>query len=103
MEQVLLTSLLAGMLSTVMKNKLQSLSCNWTTQISKNQFPGFNHQEWWVGLGWLPGPHPATLSLPLLNRTGGENKTEKLVCQVKDRETTYNYPHRKNCIDLRNT
>jgi len=28
--------------------------------------------SWWVGLGWLSDPHPAALSLPLLDRTGEE-------------------------------
>jgi len=34
---------------------------------------------WWVHLGWLTHAHPATLSLFLLSRTGGENKIEKLM------------------------
>ena len=33
---------------------------------------------WWVKLGWLPYVHQAALSLPLLNRTGRENKIKKL-------------------------
>ena len=41
---------------------------------------------WWVDHGRLADPHPATPSLPLLNRTGGENKMEKLVHQDKDRQ-----------------
>jgi len=44
---------------------------------------------WQVDLGWLPDAHPAALSLPLLNRTGEENKMEKLVGQDKDRKTAY--------------
>jgi len=32
---------------------------------------------WWVDLGWLPQAYPAALSLPLLNRSGGEKKDEK--------------------------
>ena len=43
---------------------------------------------WWVDLGWLPDAHPAALS-HLLNRAGGENKTENLVGQDKDRDITY--------------
>jgi len=31
---------------------------------------------WWADLGWLPDAHAAALSLPLLNRTGGENKMD---------------------------
>ena len=34
---------------------------------------------WWVDLVQLPDPHSVALSLLLLNRTGGENKMEKLV------------------------
>lgn len=41
-------------------------------------FFSLKHKEvvWRVILGWLP----------LLNRTGGENKVEKLMSQDKDRE-----------------
>lgn len=46
---------------------------------------------WWVGLGWLPGAHPAALSRPLLHRTGGEKK-KKLVGQDKDTEIAYHLP-----------
>jgi len=34
---------------------------------------------WWADLAQLPDTHPAPLPLSLLNRTGGENKMEKLV------------------------
>lgn len=43
----------------------------------------------WVGLGWLPDPHPAALSFPLLNKTGGENKMKKLIVQGKDQKIIY--------------
>ena len=42
---------------------------------------------WWVDLGWMPGAHHATLSLPLLNRTGTENMTKGLwIGAQEDRE-----------------
>jgi len=47
---------------------------------------------WWVDLGWLPNAHPAALALPLLSRTGGENKMQKLVRQDKDGEITQELP-----------
>lgn len=59
---------------------------------------------WWLNPGQLPDTHPAVLSLPLLNRTGGENHMEKFIGQAKDREITYNYCHgqnRINCCQLR--
>jgi len=31
---------------------------------------------WWADLGLPPGAHQAALSLPFLNRTGGENVTK---------------------------
>lgn len=43
---------------------------------------------WWVGRGQLPDPHPDAPSLPLLNRTGGQNKMETLMGQDKDRQIT---------------
>lgn len=45
--------------------------------------------------GGLPDAHSAALSLLLLlllNRTGGENKIEKLVGQDKEGDTTYQSP-----------
>lgn len=44
----------------------------------KNQNP-----LWWIDLGCLSDGHPATLSLPLFNRTG-EIKMEKLVDKDQD-------------------
>lgn len=44
---------------------------------------------WWLNPGQLPDTYPAVLSRPLLNRTRGENKMEKLIGQAKDREITY--------------
>jgi len=35
---------------------------------------------------------PAALTLPLLNRTGGENQTEKLVGQNKDKKIPQELP-----------
>lgn len=43
----------------------------------------------WVDLGMLPDPHPAALSFPLLNKTGGENKMKKLIGQGKDQKIIY--------------
>jgi len=34
---------------------------------------------WWGDCGQLPSTHPATLSLPLVNRTWGENRMKKLM------------------------
>lgn len=39
---------------------------------------------WWVDFGWLLVLYQATLSLPLLNRTGEENKMERLMDLGKD-------------------
>ena len=41
---------------------------------------------WWVDLGQWLGTHPAALSIPLLRRTGGQNRTKKLMSQDKDKE-----------------
>lgn len=43
---------------------------------------------WWVDLGRLPDACSATLSVPLLDRTGGENEIEELVGRDEDREIT---------------
>jgi len=43
-------------------------------------------------LGLLPDTHPVTLSLPVLNRAGGENEMKKLVGPDKDREIIYQLP-----------
>jgi len=37
----------------------------------------------WVDLGWLPGAHQDTLSLPLLNRTGGKNTTNSSWVRIR--------------------
>ena len=47
---------------------------------------------WWVDLVQLPYAHPAALSVPLLNRTRGENKMKKLVGRDKGREIAYQLP-----------
>lgn len=52
----------------------------------------------WVGHAWLPDTHTAVLSFPILTRTGGENRTEKLVSQEKDRKI--HYCHMQNRLPL---
>lgn len=47
---------------------------------------------WWVDHGRLQGTHAATVSLPLLDRTEGENRIKKVVCQDKEMEITYQLP-----------
>lgn len=49
---------------------------------------------WWFDFCWLPVPHQATFSLPLLNRTGEENKMEKLMDWDKDNLIRKN----KSCV-----
>lgn len=39
--------------------------------------------------GWLGNLHPAALSLPILNRTGKENKMEKFINNGKIRKIIY--------------
>lgn len=55
---------------------------------------------WWVNLGWLSDANLATLSLPLVNRTEGENNIKKLVGQDKDLEITYPLPSQSNQTQL---
>lgn len=45
--------------------------------------------NYWVDLGWLPDSHTAALSVPLLNRTEGEDETKYLEGQDKDRGITH--------------
>lgn len=45
--------------------------------------------EGWVDPGWLSDTHPATLSLLLLKRAEGENKTKTLAGQDKDKKIPY--------------
>jgi len=44
---------------------------------------------WWVDLGWMPGTHQATLSLPLLSWTGERKRNKRLMGQDKDREIAW--------------
>jgi len=44
---------------------------------------------WSADLGWTPGAHQITLSLPLLNWTKGEEYDERLVSLDKDKKTIY--------------
>jgi len=53
----------------------------------KTQSPA---EAWWVDPGQQP-VSPQPLSLPLLNRTGGENEME-VMGRGKDREITYHLP-----------
>lgn len=41
---------------------------------------------WWADFGQQPGTHPASLSLPLLIRTQGENMIENLTDWNKDKK-----------------
>lgn len=52
-------------------------------------------RTWWVIAGWLPGACQAALSLPILNRTGRENKMKG---QGKVREITHR--HEQSRLDL---
>lgn len=47
----------------------------------RTQHPLYFHRR----IGRVRDPHPATLSLPLLNRTGGEVKVKTFVDQDKDK------------------
>lgn len=49
----------------------QSIQCPYPTTPGRHQ-----KHRWWVDLGWMPGAHRATLSLPLLSLTQRENKME---------------------------
>jgi len=49
---------------------------------------------WWSDLGLLPELHPPRLSLPLLKKTRGQNKLEKLMGQDIDKKITYQLPPR---------
>ena len=66
----------------------------WDTKLSmlETKLNGHGGQEElrWVDLGWLPGAHPASLSLPVINRTGEGNKMKK--SEGKDGEITYQLP-----------
>lgn len=53
-----------------------------------------------VELCWLPDTYPAALSLPYLNRTGGENKVKKLMGRDKVREITWQSLSWANRLDL---
>ena len=55
---------------------------------------------WWADLGWLPGAHPAALSLALISRTRRENKIKKVVGKGKDREITYQLSSQAKQIQL---
>lgn len=45
---------------------------------------------WWAVMSWLSVRcHPATHSLPVLKRIGGENKVKKLMGWHKDRDIPY--------------
>jgi len=52
---------------------------------------GSYEQVWWIDFGWLPGAHHATLSLHLLNYTGGE-KYDKGLWVQKYREISEQLP-----------
>ena len=54
-----------------------------------------------LDLGQLPDAHPVPLSLPFLNRTGGEKKMKKLVVKMKTGRSLTYYSHRQNRLDSR--
>jgi len=55
---------------------------------------------WWVDLGWLPDTYPATLSLPLLNRTEEEEKRKKSSwVEIKTGRSLTSYCHGQNRLD----
>lgn len=54
----------------------------------------------WVDFGWLSGAHQDTLSLPLLNKTGGENTTKSLWVEIRTRKSLSNDHHGQNRLDL---
>lgn len=57
-----------------------------------------NCHSQWVDLSQLPDAYPAALSLPLLDRTGGEEKKKKLVGKGKDAEISYQLPSQASWI-----
>lgn len=71
------------------KYKLESSTCV-TCSYAFGFFSFKLWSVWWAGLGGMPDLHPAphthsaVLSLPLLHRTGRENKVKKLMGQDKD-------------------
>jgi len=46
---------------------------------------GLFFSSWWACIAEMPDTHAATLSLPLLKRTGAENKIENLMGWEADR------------------
>ena len=55
---------------------------------------------WWVDPGQMPGAHQAAPSLPLLNWTGGENKTKGSWVERRTGRSLTNYRHGQNRLDL---
>jgi len=57
---------------------------------------------WWVGLGWLPDRHPASLSVLLfLIRMGEKIKQKSTWVKMKTGRLLTNYRHWQNILDLR--
>ena len=86
-----------------MKAKSFSLSLSWfdiaVIQLTSLKLPNTS-VVWWVDLGWLPGAHPAAVSLPLLSRTGGENMMKSLWVEIRTGRTLTNYHHAQNRLNL---
>jgi len=55
-----------------------------------------------VDLDWLPGAHQATLSLPLLSRTGEKNRAgmKSSQAEIRTGRSLANYHHRQNSLNL---
>lgn len=55
---------------------------------------------WWLNLAWLPGAHPAVLSLSHLNRTGTENKIKSSWVETGTGRVLSTYPYGQKRLDL---
>lgn len=57
-------------------------------------------EVWWVHLSWLPDAHPATVSLPLLNRQEEKTGWKNLWVKIRTGRSHSNYHHEQNRFGL---